>query len=92
MKTGLRDLPPGEARGEEVTIDFEGDRVPAFAGEPVAVALYAAGVKILARSSKYHRPRGAFCFDGHCASCVLRVDGRPNVRACNRGEAEADGG
>jgi sarcosine oxidase subunit alpha len=82
VKTGLRDLPPGEARGEAVTIDFEGDAVAAFAGEPVAVALYAAGVRILARSSKYHRPRGAFCFDGHCASCVLRVDGRPNVRAC----------
>ena len=41
----------------------------AFEGEPVAVALHAAGVHTLGRSSKYHRPRGAFCLDGHCASC-----------------------
>ncbi len=54
----------------------------AFAGESVAVALWAADVRTLARSTKFHRPRGAFCFEGHCASCFLRVDGRPNVRAC----------
>jgi sarcosine oxidase subunit alpha len=67
---------------EAVTIAFEGEPVPAFAGEPVAVALYAAGVRTLARSSKYHRPRGLFCLDGHCASCYMRIDGRPNQRAC----------
>jgi sarcosine oxidase subunit alpha len=78
----LRDLPPGAPRGAPVAIDFEGQRVPAFAGEPVAVALYAAGVSTLGRSSKYHRPRGIFCLDGHCASCILRIDGRPNQRAC----------
>ncbi len=54
----------------------------AFDGQPVAVALHAAGVKVLGRSSKYHRPRGFFCLDGHCASCYLRIDGRPNRRAC----------
>ena len=54
----------------------------AFAGEPVAVALHAAGIDTLGRSSKYHRPRGFFCLDGHCASCYLRIDGRPNRRAC----------
>ena len=48
-------MPPGEARGEAITIDFEGEPVPAFAGEPVAVALHAAGVDTLAWSSKYHR-------------------------------------
>ncbi len=37
---------------------------------------------MLGRSSKYHRPRGFFCLDGHCASCYLRIDGRPNRRAC----------
>ena len=67
---------------DAVTISFEGEPLPALAGEPVAVALYAAGVRTLARSSKYHRPRGLFCLDGHCASCYLRIDGRPNQRAC----------
>jgi sarcosine oxidase subunit alpha len=82
----LRDLSsslaPGLARGLPVTIDFEGEPVAAFAGEPVAVALHAAGIQTLARSPKYHRPRGFFCLDGHCAACLLRIDGRPNQRAC----------
>jgi sarcosine oxidase, subunit alpha len=78
----LRDLPAGAARGAPLAIDFEGQTVRAFEGEPVAVALHAAGVHTLARSSKYHRPRGVFCLDGHCASCTLRIDGRPNLRAC----------
>jgi sarcosine oxidase subunit alpha len=78
----LRDLPPGAARGAPVTFELEGDPIRAFEGEPVAVALHAAGVGTLGRSSKYHRPRGAFCLEGHCASCYLRIDGRPNRRAC----------
>jgi len=78
----LRDLVPGAPRGLPVQFTFEGETVAAFAGEPLAVALHAAGVDTLARSPKYHRPRGFFCLDGHCASCLMRVDGRPNQRAC----------
>jgi sarcosine oxidase, subunit alpha len=78
----LRDLAPGQQRGAPVVIDFEGAPVAAYAGESIAVALYAAGVLTLARSPKYHRPRGLFCLDGHCASCYLRIGGRPNQRAC----------
>jgi sarcosine oxidase subunit alpha len=77
-----RSLPPGEPRGAPLTIDFEGTAVRGFAGEPVAVALWAAGVRTLARSTKYHRPRGLFCLEGHCGSCLMRIDGRPNRRAC----------
>jgi sarcosine oxidase subunit alpha len=77
-----RALPPGQVRGAPLTIDFEGQAIRAFAGESVAVALLAGDIRTLGRSSKYHRPRGAFCFDGHCASCYLRIDGRPNLRAC----------
>jgi sarcosine oxidase, subunit alpha len=76
------DLPPTEPRGAPITVDFEGSAIRAFEGEPVAVALHAAGIQVLGRSSKYHRPRGLFCLDGHCASCYLRIDGRPNRRAC----------
>jgi sarcosine oxidase, subunit alpha len=76
------ELPPAQPRGAPITFDFEGRTLRAFAGEPVAVALHAAGIKVLGRSSKYHRPRGLFCLEGHCASCYLRIDGRPNRRAC----------
>jgi sarcosine oxidase subunit alpha len=82
LRIDLPELPPGQARGAPITIDFEGRALPAFQGQPVAVALFAAGVKVLGRSSKYHRPRGLFCLEGHCASCYLRIDGRPNRRAC----------
>jgi len=78
----LRVMSPAPPRGEACVIDFEGAPLRAFAGESVAVALYAAGVRTLGRSTKYHRPRGAFCFEGHCASCLMRIDGKPNVRAC----------
>jgi sarcosine oxidase subunit alpha len=77
-----RALPPGQPRGAPLTIDFEGQAIRAFVGESVAVALLAGDIRTLGRSSKYHRPRGGFCFDGHCASCYLRIDGRPNLRAC----------
>jgi len=78
----LRDFPGAAPAGEPVTIDFEGAPVRALAGEPVAAALFAAGIRTLGRSTKYHRPRGLFCLDGHCASCTMRIDGRPNRRAC----------
>ncbi len=69
-------------RGREVTIDFEGHRLRAFDQEPVAVALYAWGVRTASRSMKFHRPRGIFCLGGRCMSCVARVDGQPSVRTC----------
>ena len=82
MRVDSPAVPLPAPRGAPITFDFEGSLVRAFAGQPVAVALHAAGVKVLGRSSKYHRPRGFFCLDGHCASCYLRIDGRPNRRAC----------
>jgi sarcosine oxidase, subunit alpha len=78
----LRTLPPAEPRGAAVTVDLDGQPVRAHLGEPVAVALFASGIRLLARSPKYHRPRGLFCASGHCASCLVRVDGRPNLRSC----------
>jgi sarcosine oxidase subunit alpha len=48
----------------------------------VATALKAAGERVLTRSVKYHRPRGAFCHAGHCGTCLVRIDGEPNRRAC----------
>jgi len=70
-------------RGDPVGILFEGERLRAFANESVAVALFANGVRVAARSLKYHRPRGLFCLAGRCMSCLARVDGVPNVRTCH---------
>lgn len=66
----------------DCTIVVDGRAVPARAGEPIATAMLAAGRPLLSRSAKYHRPRGPFCLAGSCQSCLVRVDGLPNVRAC----------
>jgi hypothetical protein len=65
-----------------IAIDFEGRAVPAVPGEPVALALWRDGERVLSRSVKYHRPRGIQCMQEHCAGCLLRVDGVPNQFAC----------
>lgn len=73
---------PDFPRGAPLTLNFEGTPVPAFASETVAVALLAAGHKVLSRSIKFHRPRSAFCLAGDCGACLMRIDGQPNLRAC----------
>ena len=69
-------------RGRRVTIYFEGQPVEAYEGETIAMALHAAGIRVLSRSVEKHRPRGLFCAIGKCSSCLVRVDGIPNVRSC----------
>jgi sarcosine oxidase subunit alpha len=61
---------------------LDGRSLPAFDGDTVASAMAAAKVVVTARSFKYHRRRGLFCMTGACASCMVRVDGVPNVQAC----------
>jgi sarcosine oxidase subunit alpha len=53
------------------------------AGDTVASALYANGVRVFARSLKYHRPRGLYSLDGECSNTMMEVDGIPNVRTEN---------
>lgn len=61
---------------------FNGKEIVGQEGDSIASALYAAGVREFSRSLKYNRERGFFCGIGKCSSCLLRVDGVPNVRAC----------
>ncbi len=69
-------------RGGKVSFTFDGRRLEGYEGEPIAAALHDAGVKVLRRSMKLGRPRGFFCAVGKCSSCLMMVDGRPNVRVC----------
>jgi sarcosine oxidase subunit alpha len=73
---------------DPVTIHLDGQPVPADRGEPVAAALVAAGHLALARSPKFHRPRGPACFRGACDGCLARVDDIPNVMTCRVPAAE----
>jgi sarcosine oxidase subunit alpha len=67
---------------DPVTLHFDGAPVVAERGEPAAVALVAAGHLALARSPKFHRPRGPSCLRAACDGCLARVDGEPNVMTC----------
>ena len=66
----------------DCTVTVDGRAFLARSGESIASALLAAGRPLLSRSAKYHRPRGPFCLSGSCGSCLVRVDGEPNQRAC----------
>ena len=69
-------------RSKPISFRFDGRSHTGFAGDTLAAALLANGVTLVGRSFKYHRPRGAFCLEGHCSGCLMRVDGVPNVRTC----------
>ena len=69
-------------RGERLKFFFNGQELEAYANETIAAALHAAGIKELAKSPELHRPRGLFCAIGNCSSCLMVVDGQPNIRVC----------
>ncbi|MBL0930162.1 MAG: (2Fe-2S)-binding protein [Alphaproteobacteria bacterium] len=57
----LKPIPPGEV----VEFEFGGRPLTGRRGEPLAAALLASGVRIVARSFKYHRPRGIVGYGRH---------------------------
>ena len=75
--------PPGNADlpGSPAGFTFDGIRYAEPSGQPLAVALLAAGVRNLRRDPLHGEARGAFCFMGICQECVVMVDGR-RVEAC----------
>ena len=75
-------MPRVHPPGDPVTLHFDDEEVIAHRGEPAAVALVAAGHVGVARSPKFHRPRGPACLRAACDGCLARVDGIPNVMTC----------
>ena len=69
-------------RGEKVTFTFGGMDIEGYTNETIAAALHANGIKELMKSPELHRPRGLFCAIGNCSSCLMVVNGEPNVRVC----------
>ncbi|MBF2759190.1 MAG: (2Fe-2S)-binding protein [Ectothiorhodospiraceae bacterium AqS1] len=65
-----------------LTIDFEGEALPARAGESVAAALLAAGVAVFRTTPLSGAPRAPWCMIGECHECLLEIDGEPNRRSC----------
>lgn len=67
---------------KEINFLFDDRTITAAEGDTIASALHAAGVKVLSHSQKHHQPRGFFCAIGKCSSCLMEVDGIPNVKTC----------
>ncbi|AEC51269.1 sarcosine oxidase, subunit alpha [Pyrococcus sp. NA2] len=71
-----------DKRKKKVTIYYKGQPIEAYEGETIAAALHAAGIRVLNYSRVKKRPRGLFCAIGKCSSCLMTVNGIPNVRTC----------
>ena len=75
-------LPPGPTCrvdfSRPLDFTFLGRAVRGYAGDTVASALYAAGVRVFGRSLKYHRPRGLYSLEGESANTYMAIDGTPN--------------
>jgi sarcosine oxidase, subunit alpha len=59
-------------------------------GETLLQHLARSGFPLVQRSIRYHRPRGPLCGVGACSQCLVRVNGVPNVRACQYEPADGD--
>jgi sarcosine oxidase subunit alpha len=67
-------------RSAVLRFTFEGREYQGYAGDTISSALAAAGLALLARSFKYHRPRSILSFANHDSNTLFQVDGVPNVR------------
>ena len=72
-------------RARPLSFSFDGEAYSGFAGDTLASALVANGVKLVGRSFKYHRPRGIFTAGSKEPNALveLRTGARrePNTRA-----------
>lgn len=67
---------------QKISFYFGNSRLSGLSSDSIASALHVNGVKKLSTSLKYDRPRGFFCGIGKCSSCLMRVNGVPNIRTC----------
>ena len=82
MKERLDNLPTLRVNPDvKIPFTYRAKRYNGMAGDSIATALYANGIRIFSRSLKYHRPRGLYSLNGECSNCLMEVDGIPNTRA-----------
>ena len=69
-------------KGAVLSFTFDGRTMEGREGDTVASALFANGVQVFGRHYKTKRARGFYCAIGNCSSCLMVVNGKPNVRTC----------
>ena len=74
-------LPQGGAidRSRLLNFRFDGRAYEGHPGDTLASALLANGVRVVARSLKYHRPRGIFAAGAEEPSALVRVESGPDA-------------
>ena len=68
-------------RDKPLTFQYEGQTVQGFEGDTISSALWAAGIKVLGRSFKYHRARGVLSFANHDVNAMMTDGEDTNIRA-----------
>ena len=87
MTGGRFRLPSGGRidRAKPVDFSFDGQRYTGYAGDTLASALLAHGVRLVGRSFKYHRPRGVMTDGVEEPNALVQLgigaSGEPNARA-----------
>ncbi len=66
---------------QPVNFYWQGNLYQAQAGETIAAALFANGIRVFGHHHKDHSPQGIFCANGQCAQCMVIADGYP-VKSC----------
>ncbi|MEA5413148.1 2Fe-2S iron-sulfur cluster-binding protein, partial [Synechococcus sp. BA-120 BA3] len=72
-------------RSKPIGFSFNGRQVTGYAGDTIASALMAKGVKLMGRSFKYHRPRGVMTAGSEEPNALMQIGTgdamMPNTRA-----------
>ena len=65
-----------------LSITVDGTSLEVQAGMTVAAALMSAGKTSFRVSPRVAQPRGLYCGMGVCFECLIRIDGKAQVRSC----------
>ena len=77
-------------RASTVTFRFDGRPMSAPAGATIAAALLGTGIAGWRTTRRRGEPRGLFCGIGYCHDCLVDVNERPALRACQVPVSEGD--
>ncbi|HNZ13460.1 MAG TPA: FAD-dependent oxidoreductase [Anaerolineaceae bacterium] len=66
---------------EEITFFWQGQPLQALAGDTIAAALFANGIRVFGHHAHDGAPQGIFCANGQCAQCMVIADGKP-IKSC----------
>ncbi|GAA2180314.1 (2Fe-2S)-binding protein [Brooklawnia cerclae] len=76
-------------RVDPITVRFDGVELHGVPGNSIAAVLLANGITSW-RVTRDGNHRGVFCGIGVCFDCVAEVNGRRDVRLCQRRACEGD--